>query len=361
MGISFSQHDINQRVGRINKHTQTIKYIGQQLAVDSNLISAIIAVESSGNARAGEGRTSGAKGLMQIIKISWESTIRHFPNLRYRNRKLSEFMDREEDEAWADPALNILVGTLTLILKARSLTKMTGIHISADDSADAAMLLTAYNAGEFTVMKAYNRAVAAGSRNPQSDFLLKPHLRGAINDVVSRFNLSWNVEAKYKEIGEYAEKVMIFLRLFNGGSILTKPTIAPEETKEVTKTKEHHNKATAKYQIVHGDTGYRIARKLGVSFRELSQANPSINWSRLGIGQRLNIPQKGNFKKPVDPTPAKPKQPIAYRVKRGETLGIIARKFKVSIGNLKAANRSKLRRWGSVEGFEAGAVIKIPV
>lgn len=361
MGISYSQYDINKRIGRINGYAQTIKYIGQQMAVNSNLISAIIAVESSGNARAGEGRVTGAKGLMQVIKKSWESTVRQFPNLRYRDRKLIEFLDRDVADAWADPALNILVGTLTLILKARSLTKMTGIDISADDSADAVMLLTAYNAGEYTVMKAYKRALAAGSRNPQADFLLRSHLKGAIYDVVNRFNLSWNVEAKYKEISEYAERVMIFLRLFDGGSTLNKSNVAHEETKELAKNQEHHNKATAKYQIVHGDTGYRIARKLGVSFRDLSQANPSINWSRLGIGQRLNIPQKGNFKEPVDPTPTKPKQPIAYRVKRGETLGIISRKFKVSIGNLKAANPSKLRRWGSVEGFEAGAVIKIPV
>jgi LysM repeat protein len=361
MAVSFSQHDINQRIGRINSYAQTIKYIGQQLAVDSNLISAIIAVESSGNARAGEGRTTGAKGLMQIIKKSWESTIQQFPNLRYRNQRLSEFIDRDLNDAWADPALNILIGTLTLIQKARSLTKMTGIDISADDPADAAMLLTAYNAGEFTVMKAFKRAVAAGSSNPQADFLNRDHLSGAIHDVVTRFNLGWDVQAKYKEISEYAEKVMIFMRLFGGASPLNKPKVAPETTEEVTKTKEHHNKSTAKYQIVHGDTGYRIARKLGVSFAELSRANPSINWSRLSIGQRLNIPQKGNFKEPVDPTPAKPKQPIAYRVKRGETLGVIARKFQVSIGSLKAANPDKLRRWGSVEGFEAGAVIKIPV
>ncbi len=359
MAITYSQHDINQRMGRINSYMPTIKYIGQQLAVDPNLISAIIAVESSGNARAGVGRSTGAKGLMQVIKKTWESTIQQFPNLRYRDHKLIEFLDRDRYDYWADPTLNILIGTLTLILKARSLSSMTKNHISADDPNDAFMILTAYNAGEFTVMKAYNRAVAAGSRNPQADFLMRPHLQGAIQDVVDRFNLSWDTAAKYKEISEYAERVMIFFQLFGGQCPLNKPKVSPTTTEEVTKTKEHHNKANNKYEIKHGDTGYRIARKLGVSFSALSQANPNINWSRLRVGQRLNIPGKSNYTQPVQPE--KPKTPKTYRVNRGDTLGGIARKFRVSIAQLKAANTRQLRRWGSVEGFEAGALIRIPV
>ncbi|MCB9793910.1 MAG: LysM peptidoglycan-binding domain-containing protein [Alphaproteobacteria bacterium] len=47
-------------------------------------------------------------------------------------------------------------------------------------------------------------------------------------------------------------------------------------------------------------------------------------------------------------------------VQRGESLGVLANKFGVSIEALKQANASLLKKWGSVEGFEAGATITIP-
>ena len=45
-----------------------------------------------------------------------------------------------------------------------------------------------------------------------------------------------------------------------------------------------------KYVVVSGDTGYAIAKKKGISFEQLSSANPGVDWSRLPIGYKLNIP-----------------------------------------------------------------------
>lgn len=359
---SYSQADINARVANISRFSNSIHIIGRQLGVDPAILEALIAVESSGNPNAGAGRTTGAKGLMQIIKQTWEGTINAFPTVKFKGTELRNFYNRDLNDAWADADLNILIGTLTLILKARSLTKMTGISITADDPADAAMLFTSYNAGEYTVTKAYQRAVAGGSRNPEWDFLDAPYLKGAINDVVNRFNLSWNVDGKYKEISEYAGRVLTFLDLFKGKTTYTKPTVAVETTNTTTTTINNSiNQNTDKYTIVSGDTGYKIAQKLGVTFSDLQKANSGINWSRLSIGQRLNVPTKGNFAKPVNPEPVKPTQPKTYRVQSGETLSVISRKFGISIDALKNANTSQLRRWGTVEGFAAGALITIPV
>lgn len=44
------------------------------------------------------------------------------------------------------------------------------------------------------------------------------------------------------------------------------------------------------YRVRSGDTGHHIASRLGVSFRELEQLNPNVNWYRLQIDQELNIP-----------------------------------------------------------------------
>ena len=47
-------------------------------------------------------------------------------------------------------------------------------------------------------------------------------------------------------------------------------------------------------------------------------------------------------------------------VARGESLTVLAQRFGVTVDALTAANASKLKRWGSVAGFEAGATITIP-
>lgn len=44
------------------------------------------------------------------------------------------------------------------------------------------------------------------------------------------------------------------------------------------------------YTVKGGDTGSKIARNAGVSLNALLNANPGVNWNRLGVGQVLNIP-----------------------------------------------------------------------
>jgi LysM repeat protein len=49
-----------------------------------------------------------------------------------------------------------------------------------------------------------------------------------------------------------------------------------------------------------------------------------------------------------------------HNVQSGETLGSLAKKYNTSIDALKSANAGKLKKWGSVEGFNAGENITIP-
>lgn len=44
------------------------------------------------------------------------------------------------------------------------------------------------------------------------------------------------------------------------------------------------------YEVVAGDTGSKIAQSFGISLSALQSANPGVNWRRLQIGQKLNIP-----------------------------------------------------------------------
>lgn len=301
---NFTQSDISARLSSVSRYEATIQAVGKQYGIEACILKAIIAVESSGNPNAGESRTTGAKGLMQVIQSSWEGTIKLFPNLMYRNQPLTAYINREQNRNWADPDLNILIGTLVLVLKARSLTKMTGVQITVDDMADAPMLLTSYNSGELIPAQAFKLAVAAGSRNPQVEFLNKEHLYAAIQQVVTSRNLGWNIDAKYAEISTYAAKVLTFLELFRAG-VIQNTTPVVNNTPVVKPTPVVNNPPATTthipqyYVVSAGDTGFGIAKKLGVAFSALSGANPSVNWGKLTVGQKLVVPAKPDFRQPT--------------------------------------------------------------
>jgi membrane-bound lytic murein transglycosylase D len=99
------------------------------------------------------------------------------------------------------------------------------------------------------------------------------------------------------------------------------------------------------HEVQRGDTLFGIARRHGVSAVELAAANPGLDGS-LKPGQTLRLPgaaasaaeagpmQTVSFK----PKARKPAEPHRYTVKRGDTLGTIARRFDVSLANIKSWN-----------------------
>jgi len=78
------------------------------------------------------------------------------------------------------------------------------------------------------------------------------------------------------------------------------------------------------YTVKSGDTLYSIARKFNITVDELKQANNLIT-NTLSINQELVIPTENNTTK-------------TYTVQKGDTLYSIARKFNVSVNNLKNIN-----------------------
>jgi LysM repeat protein len=46
------------------------------------------------------------------------------------------------------------------------------------------------------------------------------------------------------------------------------------------------------YVIKSGDTGARIARANGCTISELQAVNPSVDWKRLKVGQKIKLPEK---------------------------------------------------------------------
>ncbi len=83
------------------------------------------------------------------------------------------------------------------------------------------------------------------------------------------------------------------------------------------------------YQVKSGDTLWGIARRFGISVDELKSAN-NLTSNALSIGQNLYIPKK------KDDTTTEENE--VYIVKSGDTLYGIAKKFGISVDDLKSLN-----------------------
>lgn len=46
------------------------------------------------------------------------------------------------------------------------------------------------------------------------------------------------------------------------------------------------------YVVRGGDSGAKIARANGVSLSDLIAVNPTVNWNKLGVGQKIKLPKK---------------------------------------------------------------------
>ena len=109
--------------------------------------------------------------------------------------------------------------------------------------------------------------------------------------------------------------------------------------------------AQVTYTVAKGDNLWTIAKKNGVTVKQLTSVNNLQTDSRLNLGQKLIIPGKaavpasapaGAPVKTVVPAVAAPAAaPTAatvHVVKSGESLGTIAKKYQVKIGDIATAN-----------------------
>jgi LysM repeat protein len=125
------------------------------------------------------------------------------------------------------------------------------------------------------------------------------------------------------------------------------------------------------YTVERGDSLWSIAKKHGLTVAELSKANNVSSGTALKPGRKLIIPGKPGQPAAAQAetapaastttTAAKPTngEAVRHTVQSGESLGVIARKYGVSVGELAAANNitdpSKVRAGQSliVPGFKA--------
>lgn len=106
------------------------------------------------------------------------------------------------------------------------------------------------------------------------------------------------------------------------------------------------------YTVTKGDSLWSVAKKNHLTVAEIAEANNLSASSTLRLGQKLIIPGKAGATggataaattaaatAPVEaPAPKAPAEAVTHIVKPGETLGAIARKYQVSVGEIATAN-----------------------
>jgi membrane-bound lytic murein transglycosylase D len=105
------------------------------------------------------------------------------------------------------------------------------------------------------------------------------------------------------------------------------------------------------YRVRRGDNLSAISERFGVSAQEVAAANGLRNRNRVYVGQKLRIPTSDL---PAVASSARPKDGV-YKVRRGDNLFAIARRFGVSADDVVAENGLRNRNQ-----LEVGQKLRIP-
>jgi membrane-bound lytic murein transglycosylase D len=92
------------------------------------------------------------------------------------------------------------------------------------------------------------------------------------------------------------------------------------------------------HRVRFGETLSEIARKYRVSVRQIVHTNNLRSASRIRTGQRLRIPLRSQLVVASSRPPPKDGSTMHYRVRHGDSLWLIARRFNTTVYKLKALN-----------------------
>ena len=177
----------------------------------------------------------------------------------------------------------------------------------------------------------------------------------SLNAIAARFSVS---VSRLQEFNNISNPNMIrvgqLIRIPASDSGPTVSVPAPEPTPEP----EPEPEPEVEYRIQSGDTLLRIGAKFGVSASLIQSFNGISNPNLIRVGQLLRIPTSAQTAAQAEaaaPTPAPEPEPTTYRVRPGDSLWGIARKFGVSSTALATLNGIR-----NANLIRIGQLLKIP-
>ncbi|MEQ1823191.1 MAG: NlpC/P60 family protein [Fimbriimonadaceae bacterium] len=131
--------------------------------------------------------------------------------------------------------------------------------------------------------------------------------------------------------------------------------------REIAATVPAPAKGTSYYAVRNGDSDWTIAKKHGISLKQLHSLNSNVQFKNLQIGTRLMVPGKAKTIIAKGPAISVKSAKVAttasrtYKVQKNENDWVIARKFDSHLKDLKALNPGV-----NLEKVKVGQTIRVP-
>ena len=144
-------------------------------------------------------------------------------------------------------------------------------------------------------------------------------------------NYQLRLPARKAEMFYRVEEELYTARETTHDTVASKPVVA--------QTQQNTTKPI-RYKVKKGDTLSKIAQKHGTSVEMLKRLN-NLSSDAIREGQTLTIRNVGNPTTTVKAATTASHDKTTHTIRKGETLGTIAQKYKVSVGDLKKWNNLK--------------------
>ncbi|HRI15992.1 MAG TPA: LysM peptidoglycan-binding domain-containing protein, partial [Verrucomicrobiota bacterium] len=111
--------------------------------------------------------------------------------------------------------------------------------------------------------------------------------------------------------------------------------------------------ATTEHLVKKGDLAYAIAKKHGVTLKQLQEANPGKDLAKIKVGEKLQVPAPSTLSSPQAPAGITADS-STYTVKGGDNLSRLAKKFGTTVKAIREANGM------TSNDIKVGQKLKIP-